>query len=129
VYACVFCPDNNFLYVAGNDNGADGGFVVWVINSANNGLVTTLRYPTVVFRWQPLGFYNSFNHQVVFSYADNAGTHRSVAIICADTNAAVGLLDQTTLTPHQSAFVDINEQLAFCSSVPAATGRINLYDL
>jgi hypothetical protein len=128
VYSVVYCPDNNFIYVAGNDNGADGGFVVWVINSANNGLVATLRYPTVVFLWTKSGFYNSFNHQVIFSYVDNAGTSRSAVVICADTNTAVGLLNQGTLTPFQAAFDDVNDRLLFASSFPPATGRINIYD-
>ena len=113
---------NGNLYVAGNDGGLDGGFVIWVLKASNGALVATIRYPVAntVFSWQQWMLFNASNGQIYQSYRDQNGTDRAVWVVCSSNNSSTGILDFGGNVPDQVAFADI------ANSIVVGTGNSTL---
>jgi hypothetical protein len=104
VAGCVYNPDNGMVYVAGNDENADGGDVLWVVNPNTRAVVATIRmltnqwnttlssgtafYPTTL-------IYDAATHQI-YAYTSNnrfAGAAGRILVACCDSNTRVGVFN------------------------------------
>jgi DNA-binding beta-propeller fold protein YncE len=136
VAGCVFNPDNGMLYVAGNDEGGDGGDVVWVINPTTHALVATIRLLTnicnltaaTVVALDPVQMaYDTGTHQI-YIYASNQKNdftaNGGVHVICCDTNTRRGFLNLNPDATFGTFLGDVALGLVLNTAPPGLTNTI-----
>lgn len=140
VRGCTFNPDDGLLYVAGNDENADGGDVLWVMNPTTGAIVNTIRLLTsglksiaIDFPFYPTALtYDSSTHQIYMFFGNNliapGRTRGGVQIICCDSQTKVALLTPSS-DPNQGLFLgDVAFGTVVTVAPPESTDVIMLAD-